>query len=110
MAIRSRKLIEQSRMADEMVAAATASLASRLSEIESAGATAKARIDESEAGLSGAIDLLLERTSVTLSEIRSGIDVQAEAVRALVDQASAGIGKAGADSAASARRQCRPGQ
>ena len=95
------KLIEQSRMADEMVAAATAGLASRLGEIETAGTTAKARIDESEAGLSSAIDLLLERTSVTLSEIRNGIDVQAEAVRALVDQASAGIGKATADSAAS---------
>ena len=93
------RLIEQSRMADEMVSAATASLSARLGEIETAGLTATARIDESEAGLSGALDLLLERTSVTLSEIRSGIDVQAEAVRALVDQASAGIGKAGADSA-----------
>jgi hypothetical protein len=92
------RLIEQSRMADEMVSAATASLSTRLAEIETAGTTAKARIDESEAGLSGALDLLLERTSVTLAEIRNGIDVQAEAVRALVDQASAGIGKAGADS------------
>ena len=95
------RLIEQSRMADEMVSAATASLSARLGEIETAGVTAKTRIDESEAGLSGALDLLLERTSVTLAEIRNGIDVQAEAVRALVDQASAGIGKAGADSAAS---------
>ena len=92
------RLIEQSRMADEMVSASTASLSARLGEIETASVTAKARIDESEAGLSGALDLLLERTSVTLAEIRNGIDVQAEAVRALVDQAAAGIGKAGAES------------
>lgn len=93
------RLIEQSRMADEMVSAATANLSARLREIEAAGETAKARIDESEAGLSGALDVLLERTSVTLAEIRNGIDVQAEAVRALVDQAAAGIGKAGGESA-----------
>ena len=93
------RLIEQSRVADEMVAAATSSLASRLGDIEAAGATAKAQVDESDAALAATLDVLLERTSVTLAEIRSGIDVQAEAVRALVDQASAGIGKAAADSA-----------
>ena len=33
------------------------------------------------------------------SEIRAGIDVQSAAVAALVEQASAGIGKAGAEAA-----------
>ena len=41
------------------------------------------------------------RTSETLEQIRSGIDVQATAVAALVAQASAGIGKAGAVAAES---------
>lgn len=93
-------LTEQSRIADELIAAASARLAARLSDIEQAGIAAKARIDETEAGMADALDTLLVRTSATLTEIRGGIDVQAEAVRALVDQASAGIGKAGAEAAA----------
>ncbi len=92
------RLIEQSRSADQLITASTARLAARLGEIESAGASAKERIDESEAGLSGVLDTLLERTAATLAEIRTGIDVQATAVQALVDQASAGIGKAGGES------------
>ena len=44
---------------------------------------------------------MLDRTSATLEEIRTGIDVQSAAVAALVDQASAGIGKAGAEAAES---------
>src|SRR5206468_9291122 len=47
------------------------------------------------------LDALLERTSAMLEQIRSGIDVQAAAVGALVAQASAVIGKAGADAAES---------
>jgi len=54
-----------------------------------------------EAAFSGALDQLLNRTSVTLEQIRSGIDTQAAAVAALVEQASAGIGKAGAEAAES---------
>ena len=49
----------------------------------------------------GALDQLLNRTSATLEEIRSGIDTQAAAVAALVEQASAGIGKAGAEASES---------
>ena len=41
---------------------------------------------------------------MTLEQIRSGIDVQAAAVSALVGQASAGIGRAGADAAESLAR------
>ena len=47
------------------------------------------------------LDALLDRTSATLDEIRSGIDVQSAAVAALVEQASAGIGKAGAEASES---------
>ena len=93
------RLIEQSRSADQLITAAAARLGARLGEIEAAGASAKERIDESEAGLSGVIDALLERTSATLAEIRTGIDVQAEAVQALVEQANAGTGKASTESA-----------
>ena len=89
------KLADRTRNADELVAEATNRLATRLAEIESASAAAAARVGEAETAYSGTLDVLLERTSATLEQIRSGIDVQAAAVSALVEQASAGFGKAG---------------
>jgi DNA repair exonuclease SbcCD ATPase subunit len=81
------------------MAEASERLAARLAEIESAGAGAAARVGEAEASFSGSLHTLLERTSVALDEIRSGIAAQSAAVSALVDQASAGIGKAGIEAA-----------
>jgi hypothetical protein len=89
------KLADRTRSADELVAEATSRLAARLAEIESASAAAAARVGEAETAYSGTLDALLERTSATLEQIRSGIDIQAAAVAALVEQASAGFGKAG---------------
>jgi SMC interacting uncharacterized protein involved in chromosome segregation len=89
------KLADRTRSADELVAEATKRLAARLSEIEIAGTAAAARVGEAETAYSGTLDTLLDRTSATLEQIRSGIDVQAAAVSALVEQASAGFGKAG---------------
>jgi hypothetical protein len=89
------KLADRTRTADELVAEATNRLAARLAEIETASAAAAARVGEAETAYSGTLDVLLERTSATLEQIRSGIDIQAAAVSALVEQASAGFGKAG---------------
>jgi hypothetical protein len=90
------KLAERTRSADEMVAEATDRLAERLAEIQTASSAASTRVGEAQAAYSGTLDALLARTSETLEQIRTGIDVQATAVSALVAQASAGIGKAGA--------------
>lgn len=95
------ELADRARSADQLVAEATDRLTARLAEIETAGTTAAVRVGEAEAAYSGTLDVLLDRTSATLDQIRSGIDVQAAAVAALVSQASAGIGKAGADAAES---------
>jgi len=95
------KLADRTRAAYELVADATNRLAARLAEIEQASATAAARVGEAETAYSGTLDVLLDRTSATLEQIRSGIDVQAAAVAALVEQASAGFGKAGVDAAES---------
>src|SRR3954452_13234440 len=81
------ELAGKTREADQIVAEATARLTARLAEIESAGAAASGGVREAESGLSGALDALLERTSATLSEIRTGIDVQSSVVAALVEQA-----------------------
>jgi DNA repair exonuclease SbcCD ATPase subunit len=95
------ELAESTRNADQLIADATERLATRLAEIEAAGTTGAARVADAEASLSTTLDALLDRTSATLAEIRTGIDVQASAVAALVEQASAGIGKAGAEAAES---------
>ncbi|HUP67326.1 MAG TPA: hypothetical protein VM145_03830, partial [Sphingomicrobium sp.] len=91
------QLSEKAREADQLVAEATQRLVTRLAEIESAGVAASGRVNEAEAGISGALEALLERTTLTLAEVRSGIDVQSSAVAALVEQASAGMGKVGAE-------------
>ena len=94
-------LAERTREADQLITEATDRLAQRLSEIDSAGTAAAARVDEADSAFGGTLDALLERTSTTLDEIRSGIDVQSAAVAALVAQASAGLGKAGAEASES---------
>src|SRR5687767_9858437 len=92
-------LTERTREADEQVGSAAQRLVTHLTQIESAGAAAAARVGEAESSFSGALDSLLDRTARTLEEIRGGIDTQAAAVAALVDQASAGIGRAGIEAA-----------
>jgi ABC-type transporter Mla subunit MlaD len=92
-------LSERTREADEIVSAASQRLVAHLTQIESAGAAAAVRVGEAESGFSTAVEALLDRTGMTLDEIRNGIDIQAQAVTALVEQAQAGIGRAGADSA-----------
>ncbi len=94
-------LAEQTREADQIVSDATDRLAVRLSEIQSAGSVAAARVGDAQTAFSGSLDTLLDRASTGLDEIRSGIDAQAAAVAALVEQASAGLGKAGTQAAES---------
>ena len=92
-------LAERTREADEIVSSAAQRLVAHLTHIESAGAAAAARVGEAESSFSTAVDSLLDRTAATLDEIRGGIDVQSAAVTALVEQASAGIGRAGVEAA-----------
>ena len=98
---RVSELADQTRTADQLVAEATDRLAARLAEIESAAIAAAARVGEAEHAYSGTLDVLLDRTSATLDQVRAGIDAQSTAVAALLAQATAGIGKAGADAAES---------
>jgi hypothetical protein len=90
-------LTDRTREADSIVSAAAERLVTHLTHIESAGAAAAERVGEAETNFSTALDSLLERTAATLEEIRFGIDVQSAAVTALVEQASAGIGRAGVE-------------
>ena len=98
---RVEDLAQRTRTAEELIVDATSRLSERLAEIETASASAVSQVGEARSAYAGTLDTLLSRTSETLEQIRSGIDVQAAAVASLVAQASAGIGKAGADAAES---------
>ena len=90
----------RTREAEEIVTGAAQRLVTHLTHIESAGAAAAARVGEADSDLSATVDSLMDRTAETLEQIRSGIDTHSTAVTALVEQASAGIGRTGGDAAA----------
>ncbi|HEX6218624.1 MAG TPA: hypothetical protein VFZ35_05060 [Sphingomicrobium sp.] len=88
---------ERTREADELVAQAAQRLLTHLTHIESASAAAVTQVGDAESAVAGATDALLGRTVAALDEIRNGIDVQAAAVSALVEQASAGFSRTGVE-------------
>ncbi|MGZ2411470.1 DNA repair exonuclease SbcCD ATPase subunit [Sphingomonas sp. F9_3S_D5_B_2] len=92
-------LAQHTRDTETSVDEATRRLTEHLATIDTAGASAADRLNQAEKSFSGALDLLLDRTVATLDQIRAGMDAQSAAVSALVHQASAGIGRAGAEAA-----------
>ena len=88
---------EKTSAADELVADAAQRLITHLTHIESASAAATAQLGDAETAVTHATDALLGRTVGALDEIRAGIDVQAAAVSALVEQASAGFARTGVE-------------
>jgi chromosome segregation ATPase len=92
-------LAERTRDADSAIGGASQRLTSQLAEVEHAGTTVAARLDEASSSANAQLDALLDRAGGALQEIRAGIDTQAVAVQALLDQSSASIGRAGIDAA-----------
>ena len=88
---------DKTRQADEIVADAARRLITHLTHIESASAAAAAQVGDAESAVTQATDTLLNRTVGALDEIRAGIDIQAAAVSALVEQASAGFARTGVE-------------
>jgi hypothetical protein len=89
----------RAREAEDTVGGAAQRLVAHLTQIESAGAAAAARVAEAGNTASAEVDTLLARTAEALGEVRTGIDVQAAAVRALVAESAAAIGTAGIEAA-----------
>ncbi len=89
----------RAREADESVGGASQRLVAHLTQIESAGAAAGARVADAADSATQQVDALLERTSAALTDIRTGIDAQALAVHALLEQSAAGMGTAGMQAA-----------
>jgi hypothetical protein len=92
-------LTERTREADTVVSEAAQRLRTQLSEIEAAGTAASASLADTAGQSTSTIDALLQRAAEALEEIRGGIDLQAAAVGALLEQATVGLGRAGIDSA-----------
>ncbi len=92
-------LSERARDADETISAATQRLSAQLAEVDARSSAALIRVNEAATGSTSTIDALLQRSAEALDEIRGGIDLQAQAVTALVEQAKAGIAGTGMDSA-----------
>ena len=90
-------LSERTAHADATIHDAASRLVQHLTQVESAGAAAALRVREAGDVTNAGIDALLGRAADSLSEIRTGIDAQAAAVAALLDQAQAGLGRAGID-------------
>ncbi len=92
-------LSQRTREADMAIAEATQRLLGQLTDVDARGATALARVEEVTSGSTSTIDALLQRSAEALDEIRGGIDLQSQAVSALVDQASAGMERTGLEAA-----------
>ena len=106
----SRRWPSARREADRTISDATDRLAARLAEIDIAGTAAAAHVGDAETAFQGSLDLLLDRTSHSLDEIRSGIDAQAAAVAALVEPGLGGNRQGRRRSGGIARRQHRAGE
>ena len=91
------QLSATAQQSDTMVRDATERLLASLSQIESSGNAATRSVAEAGDATRNTVDELLARSAEALTEIRTGIDVQAAAVSALVAQSQAGIGRAGID-------------
>ena len=92
-------LTERTREADSVVGEAAQRLLAQIAEIESAGSNASGKLAETAGQSTSTMDALLQRAAEALEEIRSGIDIQASAVAALLEQATAGLGRTGIDAA-----------
>ena len=97
--IQVRALTERTVEADAAVHDAAQRLVAHLTHIESAGAAATTRVGEAGESTKAEVDAVLARAAEALDEIRGGIDGQAKAVLALVEQSRVGLGQAGADAA-----------
>ena len=92
-------LAERTRDADTVIADATARLLAALTDIDARSSAALSRVEEVSGGSTATIDALLQRSAEALEEIRGGIDLQSQAVTALVDQANMGMSRTGIEAA-----------
>ncbi len=92
-------LADRTRDADRIIVEASQRLIAGLDDIDARCGTALARVEEVGGGSTATIDALLKRSAEALEEIRGGIDLQSQAVTALVDQSRNGMERTGLEAA-----------
>jgi hypothetical protein len=91
-------LTARGREADEIAGGAAQKLAAHLSRVEGVSETAGTRLEEAAGQMTTAVDSALERASEALNSARSGMEAQAAAMLAMVEQSQAATAQAGAES------------
>lgn len=90
-------LVVRGREADEIAGGAAQKLAAHLARVEGVSETAGARLVEAAETMTSAIDGALGRAAEASDAARQGMEAQAAAMRALVDQSEAALARTGAD-------------
>lgn len=90
-------LVARGREADEVAGGAAQKLAAHLARVEGVSETAGARLVEAAETMTSAIDGALGRAAEASDAARQGMEAQAAAMRALVDQSEAALSRTGAD-------------
>ncbi len=94
-------IITRSQQADELIGAASARLATQIGRIETRTERTARTIEEAAVGLGTAVDTTLDRASVAIESSRSSLDLQREAMAAMIEHGRAALDEAGTSAAAS---------
>ena len=94
-------IIARSHEADELIGAASGRLATQIGRIETRTERTARTIEEAAAGLGTAIDTTLDRTTAAIEQSRMSLDVQRQAMAAMIDHGRAALDEAGTTAAAS---------
>ncbi|MFS0735690.1 hypothetical protein ABC347_01455 [Sphingomonas sp. 1P06PA] len=104
-------LVARGREAEDAAGGAAQRLAAHAARLEGAGESAGRRIEEAGARLSESADAALDAAGRAIDGVRTGIDAQAAALMAMIDQAQSGFESAGSEAARSlGRRLAEAGQ
>ncbi len=90
-------LVARTREADEIVGGTAQKLAAHLSRVEGVSETAATHLTEASKTMTSAIDAALGRAAEAGDAARQGMEAQGAAMRALVEQSDAALGRTGAD-------------
>jgi hypothetical protein len=89
----------KSREADEVLGGAAQRMAAHVARIESGSAAAAASMGEASAAMNGAVDSAMARAAEAVDATRAGLDAQACATLAAIEQNQAALERAGEESA-----------
>jgi hypothetical protein len=94
-------IIARSQQADELIGEASGRLATQVGRIETRTERTARTIEEAAAGLGNAVDSTLDRATTAIEASRNSLDLQREAMAAMIDHGRAALDEAGTAAAAS---------